>query len=165
MVFFDNRRVRPPNRIRRLKLRRPLRALVQRLRALLDFSQGFPILGSLSGVPTLLPYPPYLKDHRVVGIGTGMGGHVLVIKPGKVDPMVHGKDFGNEAVEGADANPAIHGLSVKDHGVTHLMAKTAGPLLADHFGYDLVTSVFKFLAVLLFHCVISFHPNYYQKVL
>ena len=91
---------------------------------------------ALSGVPTLLPYPPYLKDHRVVGIGTGMGGHVLVIKPGKVDPIVHGKDFGNEAVEGAEAYPALHCLSIKDHSVAYLVAKPTGPLLADHFGCD-----------------------------
>jgi PncC family amidohydrolase len=38
----------PPNGIRRLKLRRPLRALIQRLRVLFSFSQGFAILGAYS---------------------------------------------------------------------------------------------------------------------
>jgi hypothetical protein len=105
-----------------------------------------------SDVPTSLPHPPYLKDYRIVSVGAGMGGNVLVIfKPGKVGPIAHGKHLGEKAIEGAKANPTLNSLSIKDNGVTHLVAKFATPFLAGHPGRDFVTSVFKNLMMFLFH--------------
>jgi hypothetical protein len=83
-----------------------------------------------SDVPTSLPHPPYLKDYRIVSVGAGMGGNILVI---------------------FKANPTLNSLSIKDNGVTHLVAKFATPFLAGHPGRDFVTSVFKNLMMFLFH--------------
>jgi len=93
--------------------------------------------GEAPGSNPSLPDAANFEDHRVIRIRTGMGGKVLVFfEPGEIGPVSHGEYLGEKAAKGMEANPALDGLAVENHPVSHLMTEVTGSLAADHFGYD-----------------------------
>ena len=66
------------------------------------------LLFTLSPAMRRSPHPPDLKDDRIAGVGAGVGSHVLVLQPGELSAVAHSEDLGQKAVEGVQADLALH---------------------------------------------------------
>jgi hypothetical protein len=65
-----------------------------------------------------------------------VGRDVRVVQPGEIRPIAHGENLRQETVQGMNTHLSLHGLTIKDHLVTHLVAGRALSFLADYRGDD-----------------------------
>jgi len=68
--------------------------------------------GFFSGL-LVLAHPADLEDDGIVCIRAGVGGRVRIVQPGEVGAEAHSEHFGQEAVEGVDADLALDGDAVE----------------------------------------------------
>jgi len=102
------------------------------------------------------PNSPDFKNHRIVGIRAGVGGNVfIVLKPGKVGTIAHGKYFGQKTVKGTQTNSALDSLAVEYNYIIHPMTELAGSLLADDLDLNTISPIFETTGCFRTHSITS----------